>query len=460
MKPVSRISRLALLFFCVAALPAAARADVKIKSRSNAGGQATESVTYIKGKRQRTEYGSAVSIMQCDLRRSLQLVVPTKSYTVTPFGGNDTTAAAGGAATAKTAGQPTTRGGVVTSTYTSTDTGERKQMFGYTARRIKTSIVTESSPDSCNPSKSRMESDGWYIDAAFVLDCATQAYSGYVAPATAGGCRDQYRTKQIGNAKLGYPVMVTTTMFDESGKPSFTYTQEVVEISKAVLDDALFEVPADYKEASSQQALYGAGASSPSTDDEGAAGGNVAGDGPNVNAPSAAAAAAAGPKRAGVVRVGVAVTRAVAAGNLTAESLSQALREGFAGQLAGPNVEVTALTSEFPQQIEEEARRKQCDFVLYTAATHKKGGGGGGFGGFLKKAAPVVVGGSAESGGASQGFKSKDELTLEYSLQRTGASVLAASATLKAKAKSDGEDLVGQLVGQAAPAVAVELNKK
>jgi hypothetical protein len=136
------------------------------------------------------------------------------------------------------------------------------------------------------------------------------------------------------------------------------------------------------------------------------------------------------------------------------------LREGFAGQLAGPNVEVTALTSEFPQQIEEEARRKQCDFVLYTAATHKKGGGGGGFGGFLKKAAPVVVGGSAESGGASQGFKSKDELTLEYSLQRTGASVLAASATLKAKAKSDGEDLVGQLVGQAAPAVAVELNKK
>jgi hypothetical protein len=300
-----------------------------------------------------------------------------------------------------------------------------------------------------------MESDGWYIDAAFAFNCDAQAYGGYVPPATAGGCRDQYRTKQIGNAKTGYPVMVTTTMFDESGKPSFSFTQEVVEISKAVLDDALFEVPADYKEASSQQALYGAGASSPSTADE-----NAAGDGPNVNAPSAAAAAAAGPKRAGVVRVGVAVTKAVAAGNVTAEALSQALREGFAGRLAGPNVEVTALTSEFPQQIEEEARRKECDFVLYTAATHKKGGGGGGFGGFLKKAAPVVVGGSAESGGASQGFKSKDELTLEYSLQRTGASVLAASATLKAKAKSDGEDLVGQLVGQAAPAVAVELNKK
>ncbi|HZB46157.1 MAG TPA: hypothetical protein VE360_12965, partial [Pyrinomonadaceae bacterium] len=149
------------------------------------------------------------------------------------------------------------------------------------------------------------------------------------------------------------------------------------------------------------------------------------------------------------------------AGNVTAASLAGALREGFAGRLAGPSVEVTALTSESPQQIEEEARRKECDFVLYTAATHKKGGGGGGFGGFLKKAAPVVVGGgSAESGGASQGFKSKDELTLEYSQQRTGASVLAASATLKAKAKSDGEDLVGQLVGQAAPAVAVELNKK
>ncbi len=88
-------------------------------------------------------------------------------------------------------------------------------------------------------------------------------------------------------------------------------------------------------------------------------------------------------------------------------------------------------------------------------------GGGGGFGGFLKKAAPVVVGGAAgESSGGGAGFKSKDELTLEYTLQRTGASTLAASATLKAKAKSDGEDLVGQLVNQAAPAVAAELGRK
>ena len=164
MKAPSRIIRLAFLLLAVASAAATARADVKIKTRSTSAGQTTESVTYIKGKRQRTEYGPSVTIMQCDLRRSLQLVVPAKTYTVTPFGGD---AAAGGAAASTTqtaarpagaAGTPTgaTRGGVVTSTYTSTDTGERKQMFGYVARRIKTSIVTESSPDACNQTKSRM----------------------------------------------------------------------------------------------------------------------------------------------------------------------------------------------------------------------------------------------------------------------------------------------------------------
>jgi len=38
----------------------------------------------------------------------------------------------------------------VTISRTVTDTGERQVMFGYTARHIKISIVTEASPDACS----------------------------------------------------------------------------------------------------------------------------------------------------------------------------------------------------------------------------------------------------------------------------------------------------------------------
>jgi len=57
--------------------------------------------------------------------------------------------------------------------------------------------------------------------------------------------------------------------------------------------------------------------------------------------------------------------------------------------------------------------------------------------------------------------KAKDELTLEYRLQRAGNSGPPISAqTLKAKAKSDGEDLVSKLTGQAASAILVEATEK
>ena len=64
-------------------------ADVTIKTRSTtAGNQTSESTIYIKGKRQRSEGagGESVSIMQCDLRRTVQLAPAAKTYRVTPFG--------------------------------------------------------------------------------------------------------------------------------------------------------------------------------------------------------------------------------------------------------------------------------------------------------------------------------------------------------------------------------------
>jgi len=93
-----------------------------------------------------------------------------------------------------------------------------------------------------------MEIDGWYIDAAFALDCDSGlAYKSY-RPPQSGGCQDEYVTKQVGTAKRGYPVWEKTTMFDQSGVASFSTINEVIEFSNATLDASLFEPPADYRE--------------------------------------------------------------------------------------------------------------------------------------------------------------------------------------------------------------------
>ena len=154
---------------------------VKIKTRQTASGQSSEYTTFIKGKRQRTERemdaGQMINITQCDLRRGVQLNSQTKTYFVSSFAeptkSTQTTASAGKA-------KPITcaRRRNVTSTITVKDTGERKQMFGFTARHLIITMQTVSSPDACNKNDSKMEMDGWYIDPNFISTankiCRTQ----------------------------------------------------------------------------------------------------------------------------------------------------------------------------------------------------------------------------------------------------------------------------------------------
>jgi hypothetical protein len=240
--------RAALAIAFITTFTGLASADTKVKSRQTSGGQTYENTSYIKGKRQRSEMsnGQMVVIQQCDLRRNIQIMPQAKVYIVQPYG--DTAASSAGTARVNPS-QPATRGGIVTSTVTTKDTGERKQMFGYTARRIITTMETESSPDACSQTKSKMQIDGWYIDAAFALECDSGvAYKPY-NPQQSGGCQDRYVTKQVGVAKKGYPVWEKMTMFDPAtGAESFSTINEVVEFSNATLDPSLFDVPAGYRE--------------------------------------------------------------------------------------------------------------------------------------------------------------------------------------------------------------------
>jgi hypothetical protein len=247
------------IFLSALMMSGQASADVKIKSKQTVSGQSYENTTYIKGKRSRTETmnGMMVNITQCDLRRVVQINPAARTYMINEFAA---AVQSGPVATqpAKNDGVVTT-GGKVTTTITTKDTGERKQMFGFTARHLIITMETTSSPDSCSINNSKMRMDGWYIDAEFVLDC-DQNYQSFSTNnySKKSGCQDKYEIKTIGTAKRGYPVYEKMTMLDESGKETMSMVNEVVELSKATLDTGLFEVPQDYRQVSDASQMYAA----------------------------------------------------------------------------------------------------------------------------------------------------------------------------------------------------------
>jgi hypothetical protein len=489
MRRLNTTGRMALLLLCVACAASVARADVKIKSRQTMQGQTYENATYIKGKRQRTEHagGQMVTIQQCDLRRDIQIMPQMRAYTVHAYDSNVSADASRPGANVSGEAQPAgqSQGGLVTSTVTTRDTGERKQMFGYTARRIITTIETRSSPDSCSPANTKMETDGWYIDAAFAPDCDTARAGAYQRPQQTAGCRDRYETKQVGTAKRGFALWEKTTMFGEDGRESFSTVNEVVELSQATLDAALFDAPADYREVkdfSGASPASAAGAEDSGTDGStGVTSSSSSGvtsslsSGANVQSPAAAQATRAagelGAKRPGTLRLGLAAVKMGSVGEgMSADNLAAAVRNTLAECLKGTAVELVQLEAKLPPQIEAEAGQKECDFVVYTNVSHKKGGGGGFGGMFGKVLAPAVgqvgightgstagnVAGQVATqavvgaGAASANVRQKDELTLDVRVQVPGGASPAASRQFKSKAKSAGEDIITPVVEQAA----------
>lgn len=476
---LTAMCRLALTLVFAAGAAAVARADVKIKTRQTAQGQTTENATYIKGKRSRTEMsgGQMISIQQCDLRRDIQIMPQAKVYTVRPYDAAVSTQDASAQSPAAQHGG-VTKGGVVTSTVTTRDTGERKQMFGYTARRIITTIETKSSPDACNPMDSKMETDGWYIDAAFALDCDSARAGAYHMPQQRSGCQDRYETKTVGAAKRGYPVWEKMTGFDKDGRETFSMVNEVVELSQATLDASLFDAPADYREVKDFSGASLMAAVSEGVNDDGRTHASSPADsGTSLNAEGTANFAAAQPaaelgaKRPGVVRLGLASVKTGSVGDgMSAADLAAAVQNTLAEHLKSPSVELVQLEAKLPSQIDAEARQKECDFVVYANVSHKKGGGGGFGGMFSKVVAPAVgqvgightgstagnvagqvaTGAIVNAGAASANVKQKDELTLNVKVQIPGGASPAASRDFKSKAKSAGEDIITPVVEQAA----------
>src|ERR1041385_4408248 len=246
------------------------RGDFKITFKQSFGGQEMQSTTMIKGQRERSETSmnvpgmpagmnmGQVNITQCDMRRTIQVNDRARKYLITPMDVDDSSPAErGGMSTPANTGA-NRRGGVVTITLNTIDTGERREMFGFTARHLKQSMMTEASPDACYQQHMKMERDGWYINLEYGLNCGTDRPPQVGRMAAPQGCRDRYQTRRTGPATLGYPLMETTTIYGPDGSVRNTMTKEVVELSRQTLDAALFDVPAGYAQARSAQEMYAA----------------------------------------------------------------------------------------------------------------------------------------------------------------------------------------------------------
>ena len=179
----------------------------KITKKTTVGEASFSSETLLKGARERTAVQIAgapatVTIRQCDLKRSVTLSDQSKAYLVAKDPEDDSVNRAA-ALVSGDAGAPSV-GGKVTVTSTVTDTGERKTLFGYPARHLKTTVVAASSPSACSPVSQKYQIDGWYIDLKDRAAC-----KGFVPPvhSDVANCTDKVVTRQVGTANRGSPSM-------------------------------------------------------------------------------------------------------------------------------------------------------------------------------------------------------------------------------------------------------------
>jgi len=138
------------------------------------------------------------------------------------------------------------------------DTGERKEIFGQTARHLITREKRIGGPENCYGGNSEYKMDGWYIDYDVLPFWRRQREAGLVTTNLPllhgdGFCYDKLVVHRTG-PPIGFAMRLKTTSkseFQQPDKTWRTYTGgselEIVEFSRAPLDPALFQVPADFR---------------------------------------------------------------------------------------------------------------------------------------------------------------------------------------------------------------------
>ena len=258
--------------------PASAQ-QYKLRQVNNMVGMKTESTIYVKGMRKRTESAGMmgmpappITIEQCDLQRTIKINNKKKLYFIEPFSkemdevidedAKATVPVKKPIATMPTEKTTSQKGGIIYMNYNITDTGERKKMYGFTARHIWTSQKIKPSPDACTMKDSIIiKTDGWYIDLP-EFNCPISYRPGKTTMPTnekqQPDCMDRFVTRRSGKGKLGFPLTETRTMImgNKSAKTSeMEMSLETIEFSTGKLDSMLFEIPIGYTLAISETEL-------------------------------------------------------------------------------------------------------------------------------------------------------------------------------------------------------------
>ena len=409
------LSRVATVAMVLACLVVSANADMKAKSRMSMQGMSFDSTNYVKGARERREMNmmgmQTVQIYQCDLHRMAMINDRNRTYMITDLGNveetSDSTPSQKSSKPVSASSASSGPGGVITITVNSTDTGERKDLFGYKARHVKSEMRTEGTADAKCAANMEMKTDGWYIDfKEQQMICSNNPRAAMAARGGASGCPDKVRIKGSGFARMGYPVSTEMTM-TANGQP-VTMKLETLELSTTKLDPSLFEIPPGYKEVHDYRELMGLGG----------IGGMMTAARMAANTAAAAAAASgtpgstspSSPKAAGKVRIGV-----VRFGNSSGQTVPEvSLRDRLVSEIQQVNMEAVALDvspSSSVSDIEKAAKDAQCDYILFTDVNEVKDGrakqaGKKAFGGFLSRATGLDTSSATNSnGGYSLGLQ-------------------------------------------------------
>ena len=128
---------------------------------------------------------------------------------------------------------------------TTTDTGERKQFFGRTARHL----ITRTLRDGLET-----QTDGWYIDAPGLPRWKLGGGTAIAVLTSSVGNQKpvtpQIDLKRTGPAPEGLPVLLkTTSHIAMPGAPAHTFenSSQVIELDEAPLPDRLFQPPDGYQ---------------------------------------------------------------------------------------------------------------------------------------------------------------------------------------------------------------------
>jgi hypothetical protein len=219
--------------------------DLMVKTRitSDASSKMGPAVTtrFFKGARQRGEtnvgdqHAGYPYILLCDQRVQYSLNLANKTYISMPLDFKER-------ARQFPAKQPETSAGELTVTTDAVDTGERRKAGSYEARHIKTTITAEPGPGAIGKA-SKTIVDGWYIDIPG-MNCRDASEQEIGWSTLWSGHSDRIIFKQVGKARRGLAIEETRTKTES--ERTFVSKTELVEISEAPLDPALFEVPAGF----------------------------------------------------------------------------------------------------------------------------------------------------------------------------------------------------------------------